>query len=328
MADYNTVFQNSFYIGNNLNAILYGIYLCLYYLTIRFALRGVRHTDRRYGSSHRLFVLLSTFLLVMITAWVSIQAIFGQEMWVINENYPGGTAQYFNNHVSVWYETMGSVISVLSSAITDGFLVYRLYIVWGLDKNIVVIPAFLFVASIVLGILTCVFSGLPNSDFFSGFASEIALAYSGVSMGLNVLCSSLICARILWLARTIRATLGATTSRPYTSAATIIIESMLPYTVFTTAYLITLGLGSPLVGFFITPCEMFSVLSPQMIMLRVLMGRGLSAETSGDTGRSTVRFAVHTAASTDPEHTNTTGNTAISLSNPSKSSFNQVHDAV
>ncbi|KAH9914378.1 uncharacterized protein BXZ73DRAFT_54977 [Epithele typhae] len=324
MADYNTVFQNGWYIGNNLNAILYGIYLSLYYLTIRFTLNG-RRRPHKNGRSDRLFIVLSTFLLTMITAWLIVQAIFGQEMWVVNENYPGGTAQYFQDHAAVWYETFGSAASVAINAATDAFLVYRLYVVWGLSKWIIVIPSLFYVASVVLGIVTCVVSGLPNANFFAGLASEIALAYSGVSMGLNVFCTVLICARIFWISRRMKATLGHGVSRTYTGAASIVVESMLPYTVFAVAYLVTLGLESPLAIFFLTPYVMFSVLSPQMIMLRVLMGRGLSAETTMGTATGTaLRYGGVTGASgTTAQDTDGTDHTAINLSNLSKSTFTQ-----
>ena len=110
-----------------------------------------------------------------------------------------------------------------------------------------------------LGIATCVISGQSNADFYAGISSQIALSYACTSMGVNIICSVLICARILWIARRIQATLGDKVSREYTGAMAIIIESMLPYTVFAIAYMATLGSGSPLVTFFISPYVMLSV---------------------------------------------------------------------
>jgi hypothetical protein len=44
-------------------------------------------------------------------------------MWIFNAGYPGGAFAYFVTHVSVWYQTMGSVASLLLQLMTDGLLV-------------------------------------------------------------------------------------------------------------------------------------------------------------------------------------------------------------
>ena len=102
-------------------------------------------------------------------------------------------------------------------------------------------------------------SGAPNADFFAGFAENVALAYSAAGISLNVICSILITARILWTSRRMEATLGREVSRTYTSAAAIIVESMLPYSVFGFVYLITLGVNSPTSVFFLSLYVMFTV---------------------------------------------------------------------
>ena len=70
-----------------------------------------------------LFFALSTFLLVMITIFLIVQAIFGEEMWIVNEGYPGGSAQYFADHSAVWYQTFGSAAGVAINAVSDAVLV-------------------------------------------------------------------------------------------------------------------------------------------------------------------------------------------------------------
>ena len=53
--------------------------------------------------------------------------------------------------------------------------------------------------------MTCYFSGRPNADFFVGIAHHVALAYSTVVIATNVLCTTLICGRILWIRRKMEA---------------------------------------------------------------------------------------------------------------------------
>ncbi|KAH9940190.1 uncharacterized protein BXZ73DRAFT_88845 [Epithele typhae] len=263
------VFQHYTYIANNLSSVLYGVYLSLYYLTIRFAIDDYRRTGAQYGHSHRLFVGISTTLLIMITLWIV-------EMWVVNKNYPGGAGQYYLDYASAWYFVTPSAVSmVLANAIADAFLLYRLTVIWSAHKVVVaVVPSLLYTGR--LGVVTCVLSAIPRSDFFAGPATNVGLAYVGMSLGVNVYCTVLICARMWWFSRVVRPALGRRTSHKYLGAASIIIESMLPYTVFTIAYLVALGLESPLVVVFLAPHALFSVLSPQMVMLRVLMGRALT----------------------------------------------------
>ncbi|EIW52672.1 uncharacterized protein TRAVEDRAFT_53114 [Trametes versicolor FP-101664 SS1] len=287
MSDPNAIFQNAYYIGNNFNTILYGVELVLYFASVGLILQ-----NRRGGTggkrSDRLFLSLSTGLLAMITIYVAVQSVFGEEMWIVNADYPGGSGQYLADNAAVWYQTLGSAASIVLNLMSDGLLMYRTFVVWS-DWRVIVFPGILYLASAALGILTCYVSGTPNSDFFLGKAADIALSYSTVVIGLNVTCSALICGRILFVARRMEATLGRDVSRTYTGAASLIIESMLPYTLFGIAYVVTLGLNSPYSIFFLSVYVMFTCVSPQMIILRVLMGRGWTREAA-DSSVGSARF--------------------------------------
>lgn len=68
-------------------------------------------------------MIFSTIILFLITIFVATQSFLGQEMWIINTGYPGGALAYFVAHVSAWYQTMGSVASILLQLMTDALLV-------------------------------------------------------------------------------------------------------------------------------------------------------------------------------------------------------------
>ena len=110
-----------------------------------------------------------------------------------------------------------------------------------------------------LGILTCYISGSPGANFFAGVAAKIALAYSSVVIVLNFICTVLICGRILWVARRMEKTLGREISKTYTGAAALVIESMMPYTLFGIVYLVTLGINHPTSILFLSIYLMFTV---------------------------------------------------------------------
>ncbi|TBU27422.1 hypothetical protein BD311DRAFT_760383 [Dichomitus squalens] len=276
MPDYNSIFQNCLYVGNNFNAILYGVEIVLYLASLKLILDG--RGGQRIRRNDRLFLFLSTGLLLMITIYLVAQNFFGQEMWIIHEDYPGGSGQYFADNAAVWYQTFGSAASVVLNMMSDAFLIYRAYIVWG-DWRIIVVPSILYLGTAALGIMTCYFSGKPDADFFVGTATHVALAYSIVGIAMNVTLSALIVGRILWVSRKMEKILGHQASKTYTGAAAIVIESMLPYTLFGIAYVATLGENSPVSILFLSLYVMFTCVSPQIIILRMLMGRGWTEET-------------------------------------------------
>ncbi|KAI0710873.1 hypothetical protein C8Q76DRAFT_798391 [Earliella scabrosa] len=272
MADVNAIFQHSWYIGNILQAILYGVELVLYFASVKIMLGSKTRRDAETARGNTVLLWLSSGQLVMITISLIVQCFFGEAMWITNENYPGGTAAYFGAHASVWYETLGSAACVVLSLMSDGFLIYRTYVVWN-DWRVAVIPCMLYCGTAGLGIATCYISGKPGADFFLNLSADIALAYTSVVIALNFICTTLICSRILWVAKSMEKTLGREISKTYTGAASIVIESMLPYTLFGIAYVATLGTNHPTSILFLALYVMATCISPQLIILRVLMGR-------------------------------------------------------
>ena len=98
-----------------------GIQLSLYYTTLRLIRRERKRHGRNVGNE-RLFYL-STLFLFTATVHLAVQGIFGEEMWILNADYPGGNAAYFVDHSSVWYETMDTAVGVLMGLATDGYQV-------------------------------------------------------------------------------------------------------------------------------------------------------------------------------------------------------------
>ena len=101
--------------------MLGGFELALYFTSVWLLLHGRESRDR--GRSNRFLLFFSTALLCMVTIWVVIQGIFGEEMWIVHEDYPGGTAGYYADHAAEWYETLGNAATVLTSLMSDAFLV-------------------------------------------------------------------------------------------------------------------------------------------------------------------------------------------------------------
>lgn len=133
------VFQNAVYVGINLEDILYGksgsvelefrailplrllagVELVLYLKTMHVLLSP----EGRRKKSDVLYAIFSTVMLLMITLWVSTQAVFGEEMWLVNAGYPGGPDAYWASYASVWYMDLGTTAITVLQLMTDGLMV-------------------------------------------------------------------------------------------------------------------------------------------------------------------------------------------------------------
>ncbi|OCH85522.1 hypothetical protein OBBRIDRAFT_739746 [Obba rivulosa] len=264
-----SLFQNCYYIGISVNAILYGVELVLYFQTMSLLLKRDR---RRMSKSDKFFAYYSTALLVLITIYMSTEAVFGEEMWIVHASDPGGPAAYFEMNASIWYQTWGTASGVVLNWLNDGLMIYRCFVIWN-NYRIVVIPGIIYVATWGLGILEIWASGSPGANFFAGNAARIVLAYFSTTVGLNVLTTTLICVRILAQARRVQELLGSGGGHAYTNATALIVESALPYSLGGIAAIVSMGLNSDtsvLMGSFYI---MFACISPQLLILRVLSGR-------------------------------------------------------
>ncbi|KAI0059007.1 hypothetical protein BV25DRAFT_1809843 [Artomyces pyxidatus] len=264
------LFQNAFYIGNSFNCILYGVQLVLFKLTVD----QLVHLGSRRTRCDHLLIAFSSANLFLITIYVAVQSFFGQHMWIIDVRYPGGQAGYMEDNAAVWYQTMGTAASIGMNLLSDGLLIYRCFIVWG-RAEVVILPCVLYLSALGLGIAELWASGTPHKDFFSGLAVQLGTSYYATSITLNAVVTCSITWRIVNFARISRLDLGPDVSKAYSGLAKIVVESALPYTLSGIAFLLSYGTGSELSILWLSFYAMFTCISPQMLVLRVVESRGL-----------------------------------------------------
>ncbi|KAI0773167.1 hypothetical protein BD413DRAFT_472818 [Trametes elegans] len=273
-----SLFQNAYYLAINFNAIFYGVELVIYSLSVN-ELLAHRKTSTR---TDKFYIAFSTVLLVLITVYMSTEAVFGQEMWIVHQDSPGGPVQFFVDNADVWYQTMGTASSVVLNLLTDALLIYRMYVVWP-SYRVIVFPCFLYLATIGLGIIELYASGKPGADFFVGTAAQLGVAYYTTTIALNALATTVICARLSRAlaaasrSRGVRA--GAHRQRYYVGTLPIVVESALPYSAAGVAFLVAYGLQSDRTVLFGAFYGMFACISPQLIVLRVVSGRSWTRES-------------------------------------------------
>ncbi|KAI0746596.1 hypothetical protein C8Q80DRAFT_1219953 [Daedaleopsis nitida] len=280
-----SLFQNSYYVVNILDAILYGIVLVLYVQTV------VKILEMRTRSpTDKFMMVFSTVLLIMNTIYWTTQAYFGQMMWVVHSDYPGGADAYWRANGSVWYQTWGIVASVVCNLMSDALLAWRCYVIWN-SRRVVILPALLWLASLAFSVGLLYGSGKPNGDYFGGIAVVFVTAYTASTFAFNVLVTCLICGRIIYIGRCMQSCYPAD-ARLYTGAVAAVVESALPFTVFSGVYLVTYAIGSDVANAF-SFYAMFTCISPLMIILRVLSKRAWTRE-SGTRFTTTISYRGQT----------------------------------
>ncbi|CDO76950.1 hypothetical protein BN946_scf184587.g4 [Trametes cinnabarina] len=81
------------------------------------------------------------------------------------------------------------VIYVTQSLISDGFMVYRVYVVWDRSWRVIVVPTLILFADIVLGYVTSFLgsktpAGCVNAFFVMSFVTNL-IAGGEVTLGIN-----------------------------------------------------------------------------------------------------------------------------------------------
>ncbi|KAH9855681.1 hypothetical protein C2E23DRAFT_866755 [Lenzites betulinus] len=293
-----SLFQNSFYVVNNINAILYGIELVLYFMTLRQIALNKRKT-----TMDKFLVVFSTVLLLLNTIYWTTQTYFGQMMWVKHADYPGGMDAYLADNVAVWYQTWGSAAVDISNLMADALMIYRLYVIWD-NRLIAVFPAMIWLGALASALGSLYESGRPNGNYFAGVATKFGTSWNALTLSFNVIVTCLISGRIIYIGRRLGA--GNEGTQTFTGAAAIIIESALPFTIGSLIYVITYGIGSDIAVAF-SCYAMFTAISPQLIALRVLSRRAWRKE-SMSSFMTTINFEERTNATAthpgDPQKVN------------------------
>ncbi|KAH9895910.1 hypothetical protein C8Q73DRAFT_456890 [Cubamyces lactineus] len=305
-----SLFQNSYYLAINFNAILYGVELVLYGMTMNALVKN----RKKWSRTDKFYVWFSTALLFLITIYMSTEAVFGEEMWIVHQNTEGGPIQFLIDNADIWYQTMGTTASVILNLFSDALLIYRMYVVWT-SYYVIMFPCFLYVATIALGIIELYASGKPDADFFVGTAAQLGVAYYTTTISLNVIATGVICGRLVYLGRALEAARN-TQGRGkgvvrYTGTLSIVVESALPYSMAGFAFLVAYGIESDISILFGALYGMFTCISPQLIVLRVVTGQGwtkdqtaqsvsaLEFENLGASRSAAATTAIETAAQSE-----------------------------
>ncbi|KAG9316986.1 hypothetical protein JVU11DRAFT_1166 [Chiua virens] len=238
-------FQNAVYVGINLQDILYGIEAVLYLKTM---CRLLAHEGTR-KKSDVFYAIFTSVMLFIITIWMSTQAMFGQHMWLLDTDFTGGSNAYWAEDISDWYRVLVTVAVIVLQLMTDALMIYRCWIVWN-NYRFIIVPSILWIGTLALGSVVGWNSTATGGFFFRKVGAQLCLAYYSISVLSTAMLTAMICYRMIWHGREIRTHLGHEFASPYFGILALVVESVLPYTLASMAFLVALGVGSQLLTVF------------------------------------------------------------------------------
>ncbi|KAJ7116415.1 hypothetical protein C8R44DRAFT_207963 [Mycena epipterygia] len=291
MGDQDFPLERSWYIGNTIFAILYGIELCMFFLSAYFLWNSPKADKSKY-----VYIAYSGALLILITIAMSCNLFFGQMMWIEHRDFPGGPVAFFSTNIAAWYNTFGTAADVTANILGDGLMLYRVYVFWSSTSMwAVLFPALLFLASASMAIVTTIQSGLPGGDLFHGTSVNFAIPWLVLTITFNILTTSMITIRLFTVSRSMRSALSKDRADVYIGVIAILVESALPFTLLGIGYLITYVRNDPEALAFADIWGCFVSLSPQAIILRVAMGSAWSKKTVTQYGQNSTAMFTSSA---------------------------------
>jgi len=224
-----------------------------------------------------------------------------------------GTLLLFYRHFNIWWDVQSpldfpkhratqlmwtvhtnNTLVCLSILLGDSLMLYRCYIMWADKLWVMIVPGLLYIATAVLCLMFIV---LRIQSIASSF-TPIWVSFISCSISFTILITCLIAGRLIFARRFMAKALGVSFSDSRAKgdgsimgASTILIESAVPLAVFGLAEAILEDISKKAalrgnVRFYLVNCTFnvlysaFVVLSPQMIIFRVTMGRSWVSNAS------------------------------------------------
>ncbi|KAL1746201.1 hypothetical protein HDZ31DRAFT_34682 [Schizophyllum fasciatum] len=302
-----------------LETLFYGINICLfgsYVYILRF------RKTRRISS-----VVFWVAVLMFLFSTVHVSLGFARLIWgfIERRDQPGGPAAYFSE-VSHPPNVAKVTIHTVNSILGDSIVVWRCWHVWGRNWKVCVFPALLILGSAICGFGQAYI--FANATAIHSAFNDALEKWNGslfiLSLVTNVIVTTLIAARIWFLARETGGHLLSTKFR-YTKVLVIVIESAMIYSAALIIEIALYFVGSNAFYIVYDPIAQLTGIVPTMIIVMSTLGLTAEDMDSIPAGKSahedpeahhlsTIHFKPGADARSVPGLT--TGNTATGYSDP------------
>ncbi|KAJ7202240.1 hypothetical protein C8J57DRAFT_404822 [Mycena rebaudengoi] len=140
----------------------------------------------------------SIVMFVLATMHIGVNYTRILRAFIIYKDEPGGTPAYFNK-LSEFTQVFGSAIYVTQTLVGDSVVLYRCYLVWGRQWQVVAFPFILLLGSATagVGILYSFAVVVPEAEIFVVQLQHWILSFFSVTLATNIICTGLVAFR-LW----------------------------------------------------------------------------------------------------------------------------------
>ncbi|KAG2124418.1 hypothetical protein DEU56DRAFT_916999 [Suillus clintonianus] len=254
-------------IGVFLESLAYGAYLMVFNQCM-FVLRKRRSRPSDYllGTAVSLFILITAHLVIDILR--NMQAFTSDEA---EPNYP---TTYYGTF-DTWQNILKSALYVAVTLVSDAFILYRSFILWGRNYLIITFPFLLFIADIAIGVFWVYTLSLvtPNENVFADALSVRVKTFYSITLAMNVTCTLLIAFKILKIQKAV-APFSKSTEDQISRLVPIIVESGSAYSALLIVMIGTYTSKSP--AMFIILNSMSPIIGIVFSSVIVRVGLGLS----------------------------------------------------
>ncbi|KAF8351032.1 hypothetical protein F5887DRAFT_935603, partial [Amanita rubescens] len=272
--------ERTFLLATFIATIGYGVQLVLYGSCALYLWKQRNRQGKLvfFRLAYITILIILESLIIATSTWVI------ESMYIQNRDYPGGPMAWFlavsNEPVDIIFYWSFFALTFMS----DLLVLWRCWVIWNtVGKSIayavISIPAAMIVASFGFGVMWAYQSSRPDRNLYSQFSRYIGTIYYGTSLGVNVLLTILIIWRLALYRRAILNILPADCTKDYLSVATIVVESLLLYSIFALPFIVTYALDNPMNQVFMFMTSACQQIAGYLVVLRVAKGQAWSSNT-------------------------------------------------
>ncbi|KAI0756150.1 hypothetical protein C8Q80DRAFT_1071327, partial [Daedaleopsis nitida] len=282
--------ERFFLAGDFVSGVGYGVQLVLWVSCALYLWK-----QRQRGKQTGFLLCYITLLLIVETIFAIVQARTVQVIYIENRNYPGGPWQYFLDTQYLAINVIFYATLFVITFLCDLLVLWRCWVIWTASGHVVAyavtfVPFIMLIASFVMGTLWTLQSSHPGLSLYSKQPLAYGTAYYAISLGINIVLTVLIVARLLMYRRTHLAHLPREHAEQYLSLATLIVESAALYSAFAVAFLVSYGLNKPINQIWLGFAQAAQQVATYLIIYRVADGTAWTKKTMDSATLTTMDF--------------------------------------
>ncbi|KAF5324363.1 hypothetical protein D9619_011107 [Psilocybe cf. subviscida] len=262
-------------VSNWCDTMLYGIVIVTYF-TCTYVL--IKHRGDRNQMATWILIVTSTVQFILSTIYVAVALSNLIEGFVRTENVPNGAFIYWINPATK-SQVIAKAVYITNSVVGDFILIWRLYMVWGKNLYVCLLPIIITCCAAVTGYvsdskLAAISGNVKPTSVFE--VLNWILSTWCLSIATQVISTSLIAGRIWWHARH-----NPVARSRYMSLIAIIVESGAIYTLSTAFLLAFADLKTQAGALIAHMTTQLATIVPTLIIIRVELDRNKAMRTWG-----------------------------------------------